>query len=124
MAHFAQIENNLVTQVIVVDNSDILDEQGNESEVVGTQFCTDLLGGTWVQTSYNGNMRKNYASIGHTYDTTRDAFIAPSPYPSWVLDEDTCRYEAPVAYPTLPEGSTERWQWDEDTLQWIRVDED
>ena len=124
MAHFAQIENNLVTQVIVVDNSDILDEQGNESEVVGTQFCTDLLGGTWVQTSYNGNMRKNYAGIGDTYDTTRDAFISPQPYPSWLLDETTCRYEAPVAYPTLPEGSTERWQWDEDTLQWIRVDEE
>ena len=123
MAHFAQIENNLVTQVIVVDNSDILDEQGNESEVVGTQFCTDLLGGTWVQTSYNGNMRKNYASIGDTYDTTRDAFISAKPHPSWVLNEDIYVYEAPVAYPTLPEGSTERWQWDEDTLQWIRVDE-
>ena len=123
MAHFAQIENNRVTQVIVVDNSDILDEQGVESEVVGTQFCTDLLGGTWLQTSYNGTMRKNYAGIGHTYDATRDAFIAPQSYPSWVLDEDTCRWKAPVAYPTLPEGSTERWQWDEDTLQWIRVDE-
>ena len=122
MAHFAQIENNLVTQVIVVDNSDILDEQGNESEAVGTQFCTDLLGGTWVQTSYNGNMRKNYAGVGDTYDTTRDAFISPQPYPSWILDEDTCRYEAPIPYPTLPEDSTEFYAWDEETIQWIRID--
>lgn len=123
MAHFAQIENNLVTQVIVVDNNDILDEQGNESETIGTQFCTDLLGGTWVQTSYNGNIRKNYAGIGDTYDATRDAFIAPQPYPSWVLDEDTCRWESATPYPTVAEGSAETYVWDEDTLQWIRVDE-
>ncbi len=115
MAHFAQIENNLVTQVIVVDNSDTLDEQGNESEVVGTQFCTDLLGGTWVQTSYNGNIRKNYAGIGDTYDTTRDAFIAPQPYPSWVLDEDTCRYEAPIPYPT----DDKIYVWDEELINWV-----
>ena len=121
MAHFAQIENNLVTQVIVVDNNDILDEQGNESETIGTQFCTDLLGGTWVQTSYNGNLRKNYAGIGDTYDTTRDAFIAPQPYPSWVLDEDTCRWESPIPYPTVAEDSTDMYTWNEDTLAWDEV---
>ena len=121
MAHFAQIENNLVTQVIVVDNSDILDKQGNESEVVGTQFCTDLLGGTWVQTSYNGNMRKNYAGIGDTYDATRNAFIAPSPYPSWVLDETTCRYEAPIPYPEVAADSLDGYIWDEDTINWIKI---
>ena len=114
MAHFAQIENNLVTQVIVVDNNDILDAQGNESETVGTQFCTDLLGGTWVQTSYNGNMRKNYAGIGFTYDTTKDAFIAPQPYPSWVLDESTCRWEAPVPYPE----DDNMYIWNEDLINW------
>ncbi|MCH9712898.1 MAG: hypothetical protein K0U20_09765 [Proteobacteria bacterium] len=119
MAHFAQIENNLVTQVIVVDNNDILDEQGNESEVVGIQFCTDLLGGTWVQTSYNGNMRKNYAGIGDTYDTTRDAFISPQPFPSWVLDEDTCQWEAPVAYPDVAEDSSDIYIWDEETINWV-----
>jgi hypothetical protein len=119
MAHFAQIENNLVTQVIVVDNSDILDEQGNESEVVGTQFCTDLLGGTWVQTSYNDNIRYNYAGIGFTYDETRDAFIAPTPFPSWVLDEDTCRYEAPVPYPT----DDKRYEWDEGIINWVLIPE-
>jgi hypothetical protein len=119
MAHFAQIENNLVTQVIVVDNSDCLDELGNESEAIGIQFCTDLLGGTWVQTSYNGNMRKNYAGIGNTYDATRDAFIAPQPYPSWVLDEDTCQWEAPVAYP----DDDKFYTWDEATTNWIEVTE-
>jgi hypothetical protein len=115
MAHFAQIENNLVTQVIVVDNNDIVDELGNESEVVGTQFCTDLLGGTWVQTSYNGNLRKNYAGIGYTYDATRDAFISPQPYPSWILDEDTCRYEAPIPYPT----DDKMYVWDEGLINWV-----
>jgi len=119
MAHFAQIENNLVTQLIVVDNNDILDAQGNESEAIGIQFCTDLLGGTWVQTSYNGNMRKNYAGIGFTYDETRDAFIAPTPFPSWVLDEDTCLWEAPVPYPT----DDKRYEWEEETTSWILLED-
>ena len=121
MAHFAQIENNLVIQVIVVDNNDILDNQGNESETIGIQFCTDLLGGTWVQTSYNNNLRKNYASIGDTYDTTRDAFIAPQPYPSWVLDEDTCRWESPVPYPTFTEADVIDTVWNEPTNEWVNV---
>jgi hypothetical protein len=123
MAHFAQIENSLVIQVIVVDNNDVLDANGNELESVGTQFCTDLLGGIWVQTSYNDNIRYNYAGIGDTYDTIRDAFIAPTPFPSWVLDEDTCRWESPVPYPEVLEGSNERYIWDEETIQWIRIDE-
>tara|TARA_R110000822_G_scaffold279194_1_gene400977 strand:+ start:663 stop:947 length:285 start_codon:yes stop_codon:yes gene_type:complete len=93
MAHFAQIENDLVTQVIVVDDSDMLDGEGNESESIGTQFCTDLLGGTWIQTSLS--IRKNYAGIGDTYDSTRDAFIPIQPHPSWVLNEDSCRWEEP-----------------------------
>ena len=133
MAHFAQIETvdiidenevvtgseTIITQIIVIDNNDILDAQGNESEAIGIQFCTDLLGGTWVQTSYNGNMRKNYAGIGNTYDATRDAFIAPSPFPSWVLDEDTCRYEAPVPYPT----DDKRYEWEEETTSWILLED-
>jgi hypothetical protein len=114
MAHFAQIENNLVTQVIVVDNSDILDEQGNESEAIGVQFCTDLLGGTWIQTSYNSNMRRNYASIGDTYDSTRDAFIPSQPYNSWTLNEDTYQWDAPIPYPT----DDKRYNWNEDTASW------
>jgi len=119
MAHFTQIENNLVTQVIVVDNNDILDEQGNESEELGIQFCQDLLGGTWKQTSYNGNIRKNYAGIGYTYDETKDAFIKPQPYNSWVLDEDTCLWEAPIPYPTVEEGSTDVYNWNEELVNWI-----
>jgi hypothetical protein len=115
MAHFAKIEDNLVTQVIVVDNSDILDESNNESEALGIKICQDLLGGTWVQTSYNGNIRKNYAGIGYTYDSSRDAFIEPIPYPSWVLNETTCKYEAPIAYPS----DGKHYGWNEATTSWV-----
>ena len=113
MAHFAQIENNLVTQVIVVNNEDVLDGDDNELESVGVQFCTDLLGGTWKQTSYNGNIRKNYAGIGDTYDSTRDAFIPPKPYSSWTLVEDTCLWESPIAHP----DDDKSYVWDEDAYQ-------
>jgi hypothetical protein len=121
MAHFAQIENNLVTQVIVVDNNDIIDEQGNESETIGIQFCTDLFSGDWVQTSYNNKIRYNYAGIGDTYDSTRDAFIAPQPYPSWILDDDTCWWEAPVPYPEVAEDSSVIYVWDEESINWVLV---
>jgi len=121
MAHFAQIENSLVTQVIVVDNNYVLDAQGNELESVGTQFCTDLLGGDWVQTSYNNNFRKNYAGIGFTYDETRDAFIPPQPFSSWVLDEATFQWESPVPYPIVSEGGTEQYKWDEESINWVLV---
>ena len=118
MAHFAQLDqNNLVTQVIVVANQECLDEQGIESETVGVAFCQSLLGGTWKQTSYNGNFRKNYAGIGYTYDPVRDAFIPPQPYASWTLNEDTCLWDAPVAYPD--DGKT--YSWDEATTNWIEV---
>jgi hypothetical protein len=123
MAHFAQIENNLVTQVIVVDNNDVLDEQDNELESIGIQFCTDLLGGVWVQTSYNSTIRKNYAGIGDTYDSTRDAFISPQPYPSWILDETTCQWDSPIPYPIVSEGGTEQYKWDEENIQWVLLDE-
>ena len=124
MAHFAQIENNIVTQVIVVDNNDILDAQGNESEAIGTQFCTDLLGGTWVQTSYNNSFRKNYAGTGFTFDDNRDAFIAPQPYPSWVLVEDICIWEAPVPYPedVGTEDDPIRYIWNEASVSWVEID--
>lgn len=94
MAHFAQLdESNIVTQVIVVHNNELLDN-GVESEAKGVAFCQSLLGGNWVQTSYNGNIRKNYAGIGYTYDQTRDAFIPPKPEEgNWVLNEDTCKWE-------------------------------
>jgi len=123
MAHFAQLdENNIVTQVIVVSNEDTANEEGVEVESIGTDFCTNLLGGTWKQTSYNARFRKNYAGMGYTYDETRDAFIPPQPFPSWNLNEDTCQWECPVPRPDDPTG---RYYWDEDTVQWVQwVEED
>jgi hypothetical protein len=117
MAHFAQLENNIVTKVIVVANQDILDENGQENEQKGIDFCSNLLGGTWKQTSYNGNIRKNYAGIGYTYDEGRDAFIAPKPYASWLLDETTCQWKAPVDMPI----DDKKYTWDEATTSWVEV---
>jgi len=114
MAHFAKIENNTVTQVIVVNDEDILDEQGNESEEIGIRFCKDLLGGSWIQTSYNGTIRKNLAGVGHTYDSNRDAFIGPKPSSSWVLNETTCRWEAPIPCP----DDNLLYLWDEEIQNW------
>lgn len=119
MAHFAQLdENNIVLQVIVVHNNELLDENGAESEDKGIAFCQMLFPGTtWKQTSYNATMRKNYAGIGYTFDAGRDAFIPPQPYPSWVLDEATCRWDAPVPYPT----DGKQYYWDEATTSWVEV---
>jgi hypothetical protein len=113
MAHFAQIdEQGTVLHVIVVNNSDILDENGQESEAIGKQFCQNLLGGEWVQTSYNGNMRKQYASIGGRYDAANDVFIAVQPFPSWSLDANF-DWQAPVPSPG------EDYVWDEENQQWV-----
>ncbi len=87
---------------------------GVEDENIGIAFCSNLLGGTWKQTSYNGNIRKNYAGIGYTYDETLDAFIAPKPFNSWVLDETTAQWKAPVDMPT----DDKRYSWNEETLTW------
>ena len=117
MAHFAELgENNTVLRVIVVSNDDCLDAEGNESEAVGAEFCRNLLGGTWKQTSYNGNMRFRYAGIGYTYNSELDAFISPKPYPSWSLDNETADWEAPVP---KPEGHL--WAWDEDGQVWNEI---
>ncbi len=132
MAHFAKVEDGIVTDVIVVDNSDILDDDGNESETIGKAFCTNLLGGDWVQTSYSGAFRKNFAGIGDAYDETLDGFIQQKPDGclSWVLNEATCIWEAPVSKPDDDElGHHEweestlswvKWNWDEDTQSWVR----
>ena len=118
MAHFAEIdENNSVQRVIVVHNNELLDENGEEKEALGVAFCKSLLGGTWLQTSYNKNMRKNFAGIGFTYDIVRDAFIPPTPYDSWVLDEATCLWEAPVAYPS----DENYYEWDETNTRWVEM---
>ena len=115
MAHFAELIDGIVARVIVVSNADTA-SNGVEDGAIGAAFCHNLLGGEWMQTSYNNNIRFNYAGIGYTYDTVRDAFISPKPYPSWVLDEATCRWIAPVPMPS--EGL---WAWDEATLSWVEV---
>ena len=114
MAHFAELINGIVTRVIVVSNADTA-SNGVEYGAIGAAFCHNLLGGEWMQTSYNGNMRFNYAGIGYTYDAVRDAFIAPKPYASWLLDEATCRWEAPTPMPY--DGVM--YIWDEATVSWI-----
>lgn len=117
MAHFAQIdENNNVLNVIVVDNKDILDEAGQESEEIGKQFCKNLLGGEWVQTSYNNSFRKRYAAIGGSYDPINDVFILPKPFSSWILNE-TFDWVSPLPYPE----DGQDYLWDEDTLQWVAI---
>ena len=125
MAHFAQIDdNNVVTQVIVVANSDTADANGVEKEHIGAAFCEKLFGGTWKQTSYNGNLRKNYAGIGYTYNAGIDAFVPPKPFASWVLDNDTAQWNAPVAMPA-DAGTGEppkRYTWDESTTSWKQVE--
>jgi len=95
MAHFAKLdENNVVTEVIVVHNNELLDN-GVESEAKGIAFCQNIYGGIWKQTSYNGNFRKNFAKIGSTYDSMRDAFIHPKMFEGQVFDEETCRWVWP-----------------------------
>lgn len=115
MAHFAELdENNVVTRVIVVGNADTSDANGVEKEHIGAAFCERLLGGTWKQTSYNGNMRKRYAGIGFTYNEALDAFVPPKPFASWTLNNTTADWEAPVAMPT--DGKV--YVWNESTLSW------
>ena len=119
MAHFAQLDSNdVVLRVIVVDTKDNSTADGVEKESIGQAFCERLLGGNWIQTSYNNNMRVRYAGIGYSYDSTLDAFIPPKPYPSWVLSPATVNWEAPVPYPT--DGKA--YYWDEKTLSWVLVD--
>ncbi len=115
MAHYAQIdENNIVTQVIVIDNKDTADANGVEKEYIGAAYCERLFGGTWKQTSYNGNIRKNYAGIGYTYNADIDAFVPPQPYASWTLDANA-QWQAPTAMPT--DGGM--YSWDEATTAWV-----
>jgi hypothetical protein len=119
MAHFAQLdENNTVIQVIVVHNNELMLD-GEENETRGIVFCKSLYGEEtrWKQTSYNGNIRKNYAGFGYTYDATRDAFIPPKPYNSWTLNETTCLWESPTPYPT--DGKV--YGWNEETTSWVEI---
>jgi hypothetical protein len=131
VSHWAELdENNIVVRVLVGDNND---PNGDE----GYQWLIDNLGGLWVKTSYNTKngiyysdldnripsadqskaLRKNYASVGYTYNKDKDAFIPPKPYDSWLLDEDTCWWEAPVPHPT----DDKMYTWDEDTTSWVEI---
>jgi len=117
MAHFAKLGvGDIVTEVQVVKNEVITDNNGNEQEQLGIDFLNKIHNtrDIWVQTSYNGNFRKNYAGIGFKYDSTRDAFIPPKPFYSWTLNEETCQWEAPVAYPE----DGQNYSWNEETQQW------
>ena len=119
MAHFAKLdENNVVLEVHCVHNNELMID-GIESEAKGVEFLVMWSGGYpfWKQTSYNKTFRKNYAGIGYTYDANRDAFIAPQPYPSWTLDEQTCQWDAPVPMPV----DDKRYSWAEQTCQWVEV---
>lgn len=119
MAHYAFIDNNgLVVEVITG-----VDEDQDVNGITGTEsweqfYETQRPGLTCRRTSYNGRIRKNYAGIGYLYDDTRDAFIPPQPYPSWLLDETTCLWQPPVPYPT----GDRMWSWDEDTQTWVQAD--
>jgi hypothetical protein len=117
MAHFAKIENNIVTQVIVVNNKDTANAEGVEVEQIGIDFCSNLLGGTWKQTSYNSKIRKNYAGVGYTYDEALDAFIPAKPFPSWTLNNNTAQWIAPVDYPT----DNKIYKWNESITNWEEV---
>ena len=124
MAHFAEIDsNNVVLRVIVVDNKDCSTPDGTEVESIGVAFCQRLFGGNWLKTSYNGNIRKNYAGIGYTYNAGLNAFVPPKPFNSWVLNNDTARWDAPTPMPS-DAGTGEppkRYSWDEATTSWVEA---
>ena len=123
MAHFAQLDNNnIVTNILVVSNEDILDENGQESESKGIQFLKNLFGEdtNWIQTSYNGKFRKRYAGLGSTYDSVNDVFINQKPYNSWLLDETTYDWKPPVPAPVDNENM---YYWNEETISWNIITE-
>ena len=120
MGHFAKIDDqNVVIDVNVVNNETLNNLPFPESEPVGVAFLTEWSGGytNWKQTSYNANFRKNYAGVGYTYVATLNAFVPPKPFPSWLLNTNTCQWQAPVPYPT----DGKMYFWDEETQQWVEV---
>jgi hypothetical protein len=118
MAHFAKLDENNIVLAVHVVNNDVITIDGVESEQAGIDFLSNLHGhALWKQTSYNGSFRKNYTGPGDSYDSTRDAFISPKPYPSWVLNETTCQWEAPIARPS----DGKYYSWNELTTSWIEI---
>ena len=135
MAHFARLNaDNIVETVIVVGNKDTQDENGNEVESVGIAFCKKLFGSdtNWIQTSYNHTMRVRYAGIGYKYHSDRNAFIRQQPYPSWIIDNSTVDWKAPLVEPTLTDSekaANKYYVWNESLYQsdntqgWVLTDE-
>lgn len=130
MAYFAELdENNVVLRVVAISDQDCLSEEGQELEYLGIAKCHQLFGEqtVWKQTSFNTNggqhsngktpLRKNFASIGYTYDVDKDAFIPPQTFPSWTLNEDTCVWECPVPMP----DDGKQYDWDDNTISWVEV---
>ena len=121
MAYFAKLgTGNIIETVISVNNSVITDNNGIEQEQLGVDFINKLYNtrDVWKQTSYNRNFRKNYAGIGYQYDQTRDAFIPPKPFNSWILNEDTCLWNAPVSVPTEELENNQYYSWNESIINW------
>jgi len=121
MAYFAKLGvGNIVEKVISINNAVITDANGIEKEQLGNDFINKLYNtrDVWKQTSYNNNIRKNFAGVGFLYDQTRDAFIPPKSFNSWILNEDTCIWEAPVAKPE----DNNNYRWNEPTLTWDIVE--
>jgi len=119
MAHFAELdENNVVLRVYVVHDEDTKNLDGIESEEVGKNFISNIFGGNWIQTSYNSNFRNKFAGIGDIYIEEKDAFIDPSPYPSWIFNEESLLWDSPVPYPT----TSGKYKWVEETLEWQEVE--
>jgi len=116
MAHFAELDSdNIVVRVIVVNNAELLDANGQEQEAIGVDFCQSLFGGTWVQTSYSGGFRMRFAGEGYAYDQTHDAFIPPKPFPSWLFSDNILDWVPPVAHPE----DGKQYGWNEDALSWV-----
>ena len=114
MAHFAKLNSDNIVERVEVVSNDVA-----TTEKAGVDFLNNFYdtNDVWKQTSYNGNIRKNYAGVGYTYDETKDAFISPKSFNSWILNDDTCKWEAPVAYP----DDGEQYKWNEDTTSWDAV---
>jgi hypothetical protein len=127
MAYFAELDtNNIVIQVIIIDDEDILNDSGEQSEEIGQSICNSISenDNIWKQTHFpddTGNIlkRKNYAGIGFSYNESLDAFIPPQPFISWTLDEIICNWESPLP---CPEGE-EKWLWNESTVSWDEIEE-
>lgn len=118
MAHFAKLDDNNIVLAVHVVNNDVITVDGVESEQAGIDFLSNLHGhSSWKQTSYNGSFRKNFAGIGYSYDSVRNAFVPQQPWSSWILDEETCQWKAPIPYPT----DGKMYGWFEPNKEWIEI---